>query len=119
MTPRDDPRAARRAERKLSGWPALVGLLLGALLVLHLRAADDLLRTRDVQAVLLLLALAGFAGAGLLALLGRGLRRLCGPGTGRWPYAAAWLSWWTCVSALTASAVVGGWRAFTTGDFWA
>lgn len=110
-----------RAQRRLAGLPAVVGLVVGLVLVLRLRALDDVLLTRDVQVLLLAITLLALAAAAVLALLGLALRRLLSrsPHPTGWWLAPAWLAWWLTITVLLASCVIGFWLVATTGDFWA
>lgn len=103
----------RRAERRLAGWPALAGLVAGALLVLRLRSLDDRLLTRDVQSLLLVVTLTALVSAALLAALGVALRRATG---GRWWLAPALLAWWVATATVVAGSAVGFWLVATTGS---
>lgn len=111
-----------RPDRRIDAWPLLAGLVLGALVVLRLRAEDDVLFTRDVQGLLAVLIAGSMLAAGVLWLLGavlRGLAERAGS-TGRWPWLAPmWVTWWVAMTAFGASLVLGGWLLVTAGDAFA
>lgn len=112
------PYATIRPDRRIDAWPLLAGLVLGVLVVLRLRAEDDSLFTRDVQALLIVLMAGATVAAGVLGLLGSALRTLArrAGSTGRWPWLAPmWLAWWVGLAVFVASLVLTGWLLVTEG----
>lgn len=109
----------RRQERRTAGWPALAGLVLGAVLVLRLRSLGDRSLTQDTQLALLTGAVVFFVATPVLALVSRGLRRLLSrsPNPTAWWFASSWVTWWLAIITLVAYSVIGFWQVATTGEF--
>jgi hypothetical protein len=108
-----------RPEGKVAAWPLLAGVVLGGLVAARLASEDDVLFTRDVQALLIVASGMGILAAMVLGLIGMGLRTLTrrvGRASG-WPwFAPAWLAWWLSVTLFGASLVLIGWLLVTEGD---